>query len=244
MLKPLILATVFCLGLVTADPEPKDDSLNHYVDLVLDNLQVLIIESGLDPIPLPNNTVSFSDVVLGVTWHGEAAVYDGWLLGLANIYRSDDADFIHAPDGRVVGFASGMGIGNMEGHYKCLAKFMDLGPIADITLKIKGIKIYFEATLDPSTCRFKASVMEVLSIGHIGVDISGLGLLNWIVELVSEMVINTVRIFIKNTVEGIVQDMTNEILSTIDLGVLGPILGCDMTKGSATESRGHYLQGH
>ncbi|MPC63043.1 hypothetical protein E2C01_057134 [Portunus trituberculatus] len=43
--------------------QPKDDSLNHYMDLVMDNLQVMLVENGLDPVALPNTSMGFSDTV-------------------------------------------------------------------------------------------------------------------------------------------------------------------------------------
>lgn len=49
-----------------------------------------------------------------MTWHGEAGVYDGWLRGISGIYRSDNAEFVHDSDGRVVGMSAGMGIGGMK----------------------------------------------------------------------------------------------------------------------------------
>ncbi|XP_042241199.1 uncharacterized protein LOC121878847 [Homarus americanus] len=227
MLTQSILVILLSLGLVSARPGVGEDSLNHYVDLVLDNLQILIVENGLDPGPLPNSSVGFSDVILGVTWHGEAAVYDGWLRGIASIFRSGDANFLRDGNGIINGISSGMGLGEMKGHYTCLAKFMDLGPIAEITVDVNGAKVYFEAALDRTTCRFHVSIMEVTKIGHINIDIKGLGPLNWIFEIVANLVVNIVKIFIKDTIEVSIQDLTNQILESIDLSAFGPLIGCN-----------------
>nr|XP_053633212.1 uncharacterized protein LOC128689118 [Cherax quadricarinatus] len=227
MLSRVAAVIVLCLGCVTAAPGPKDDSLNHYMDLVMDNVQVLIIENGFDPTPLPNASVGFSDVVLGVTWHGEADMYNGWLRGLATIHRSGDAEFLRDGNDVVNGISATLSVGEMKGHYVLLAQFMDLGPIADLVMDINGADIYFEASLDRSRCRFHVTIMEVTHIGSISVDITGLGLLDWIVEIVVDFVVNLVRSFIKDIIEGVVQDLTNEVLDDIDLSILGPIIGCD-----------------
>ena len=52
-----------------------------------------------------------------------------------------------------------------QGHYMCLAKFMDLGPVADVYIEIAGADIYFELTLDREECRFKVDTMEVKDMG-------------------------------------------------------------------------------
>ncbi|XP_069987458.1 uncharacterized protein [Penaeus vannamei] len=227
MLGQQLIVTVLCLGAVFAAPNPKEDSLNNYIDMVMENLQILIVENGYDPAPLPNATTGFSDTVLGVTWHGEATAYDGWLRGLASVYRSENAEFVRDDDGIVIGLSTGMGLSAMQGHYKLLAKFMDLGPVADVVMDINGASIFFAAALDRTSCRFHVSTMDVTNIGHISVDIHGLGPLNWIFEIVVDMVVNVVRLFIKNTVESIIQGFTNDVLDQLDLGPLGPIIGCD-----------------
>ena len=52
-----------------------------------------------------------------------------------------------------------------QGHYVCLAQFMDLGPIADVYIDITGSDIYFEALLDTHQCKFKAEVLKVTKLG-------------------------------------------------------------------------------
>ena len=52
--------------------------------------------------------------ILGVTWHGEATVYNGWLRGLATIFREGDANFVYDEEGRIRGMKSEFGIGGLE----------------------------------------------------------------------------------------------------------------------------------
>lgn len=225
MLGKILLLIGLCWGTATA--APGEDSLNHYLDLVFDNLQVLIIENGLDPSPLPNATTSFSKKVLGVEWHGEAALYEGWLRGLSSMYRSSDANFIKDAEGVVIGVSAGTGLDEMKGHYTCLAQFMDLGPIADVVIHVNGAAVSFEAALDREVCKFKVAKLNVDKIGHISVDVHGLGPLNWILEILTELVVNVTELFIRDTIEQTVQSMINEALDSVDLSSLAPLLGCD-----------------
>jgi len=223
----LFVVAVLCWGAVAAAPAPRDDVLNSYIDMVMDNLQVLIVEQGLDPADLPGASTGFSDTVLGITWHGEAEVYDGWLKGLSSIHRTDNSEFLYDGDSSVIGMETGLGLDTMNGHYKLRAQFMNLGPKADVTLKVHGASISFGAALDKAKCRFHVSKMEVTKIGRISIDVHGLGPLNWILELVVDMVANVVRLFIKGTIEDIVSGIANDALDDLDLGALGPIVGCE-----------------
>ncbi|XP_050733517.1 uncharacterized protein LOC127007045 [Eriocheir sinensis] len=225
----LLMVIVLCAGLVGAAPgkQPRDESLNHYMDLVMDNLQVIIMENGLDPVALPNTSMGFSDVVLGVEWHGEASLYDGWLRGLATIHRSVDADFIRNSEGRILGIQTGLAIGDMEAHYVCLAKFMDLGPIVNVFVEVHGADVYFEAVLDPVECKFRAEVLEVTDLGKINVTIEDLGALGWIIASLIDFVMIFIGGFISNIVETVIKDLTNSALDNVDLGILGVVLGCE-----------------
>ncbi|XP_068201165.1 mite allergen Lep d 7-like isoform X2 [Palaemon carinicauda] len=227
MLLKIIFMIGLCWGTGDAAAGVGDDSLNLYLDLVFDNLQVLIIENGYDPAALPNATAEFSEKVLLVTWHGEAALYDGWLRGISSLHRSSNADFVTDEQGVITGITAGSSMEQMKGHYKCLAKFMDLGPIADVVFNINGVDTTFAAILDRQVCRFKVSSLNVDSIGHISVDIHGLGPLNWIMEIVSDLVVNVAELFIRDTIEDSVQSLLNEALDSVDISILGPILGCD-----------------
>ena len=51
--------------------DPQSDA---YIDKILENLRQLILDSGMDPMDLPDISTGFSDTILGITWHGEANV--------------------------------------------------------------------------------------------------------------------------------------------------------------------------
>ena len=54
---------MFFLIYVLTDEFLRDEGLNHYLDLVLSNLQILMVENDFDPMPLPNATTGFSKTV-------------------------------------------------------------------------------------------------------------------------------------------------------------------------------------
>ncbi|KAK3884244.1 hypothetical protein Pcinc_011520 [Petrolisthes cinctipes] len=107
-------------------------------------------------------------------------------------------------------------------------------------MDINGASIDFEATLDRTTCRFQATRLEVVDIGRISVDISGLGALDWIFEIVVNLVVVVLNGFIEDTVETVVYNLLNQVLSGMDLGPLGPIIGCVNEPPFMKQPRVHY----
>lgn len=63
----------------------------QYIDSVLESLHDQMIETGLNNIVLPDTTTNFSKRRLGVTWQGEAILYNGNLKGLESIHRTGEA---------------------------------------------------------------------------------------------------------------------------------------------------------
>ncbi|XP_076055048.1 uncharacterized protein LOC143033461 [Oratosquilla oratoria] len=226
-LQYLILAFVLCSSGSSAAATVRDDSLNQYIDLVLDNVQIMIVNEGFDPAVLPNSTMAFNRTIMGVTWFGEAGLYDGWIAGISTIERKGNVLFLYDAEGKVTGIECKMTIVSLKAHYKSLVTFMDLGPKLDITARVKGVDVWFQAKLFKDSCRFQASALEVLRIGHISMDITGLGLLNWLFEMMYEFVANIIRLFIRNMIEDTVQNIMNQALYMIDLTPVGFFLDCD-----------------
>ncbi|XP_076055046.1 uncharacterized protein LOC143033460 isoform X2 [Oratosquilla oratoria] len=203
-----------------------DDSLNTYIDMVLDNSQILMVNEGYDPVALPNGTMGFNRTILGVTWYGEAGIYDGYLAGLSTIERTGDARFILDVDGNVAGTESKMTVVTLKAYYKGTVTFMDLGPTVTVTSYVNGVDIWFQSELLKDTCVFRVSALDVQRIGHISVDIVGLGPLNWIFEMMSEFVANIIRLFIRDMFDNPVQEILNEGLGYVDVSVIGVPLDC------------------
>lgn len=65
--------------------------INTYADSVLENLHDQMVDNGMSLVNLPDTTVNFCKRRLGVTWKGEAQLYNGVLIGLESVHRTDDA---------------------------------------------------------------------------------------------------------------------------------------------------------
>ncbi|OXA51200.1 hypothetical protein Fcan01_14246 [Folsomia candida] len=61
--------------------------INTYADSVLENLHDQMVDNGMSLVNLPDTTVNFCKRRLGVTWKGEAQLYNGVLIGLESILQ-------------------------------------------------------------------------------------------------------------------------------------------------------------
>jgi len=96
---------------------------DEYIDMILGYLQGIITDQGLDPADLPEEEVSFSDTVLGITWHGSAKVYNGKFSGLSSIHRSGNTDF--TLDGNTIELIARLGINGASAHYDARLLILD-----------------------------------------------------------------------------------------------------------------------
>jgi len=184
---------------------------DEYIDMILGYLQGVITEQGLDPADLPEEEVSFSDTVLGITWHGSAKVYNGKFSGLSSIHRSGNTDF--TLDGTTLELIASLGINGASAHYDARAEFMGISVHAAATVDISSIDIYFVADMAlESGGSLIIKDFQITNIGHISIDIDGLGPLDWILELLVDAVGNSIRGWLADLIEGPIRDLLQGLL--------------------------------
>merc|ERR1712107_778672 len=138
----------------------NDPESDAYIDQILANLATTIIENGLDPATLPDADTGFSDTILGITFHGSAHLFNGHFWRLSTIHRTGDTSF--TIEGTKVRLTANIGVDAPTARYDASAEFMGIGVSAGITANIADFGIY--------------------------IDVSGLGPLDWILELLVDFV--------------------------------------------------------
>jgi len=190
---------------------------NIFLDKLLVNARSEI-KKDLDPIKLPEDKASFSKKILFVTVHGEARVYEGWLAGLSTIHRTGNAEMSTSNDEQTMMVSAHLGVSNLKGHYRAHAKFMSLGPSASATVSVSsvsvriGVKQSFVPGSKPQLTNF-----NIERIGGISIHFSGLGPLDWIINLLTNLVGNLVKGAISNAIEKPLRSLIAEKLSQIDI---------------------------
>ncbi|XP_064117560.1 uncharacterized protein LOC135222987 isoform X2 [Macrobrachium nipponense] len=230
MIPKALFFAALVLGLANGSPRPNDEGLNSLIDMILNIVDQTILSMGLDPAHLPDVVHEFEDTVLFVTWHGEASAYNGTLSGMSTIHRIGEAEYVFDDKGRAIGATVSMSMNVMEGHYKYVAQFMDLGPSGDITLHIEGIRLTLTTALDEHLCVFSLKDLNIDNIGHITINIDGLGLLDWIANAFGTLIANVVEVFLRNTIENQFKTIMNGVLDNFDLYPyrwIVPFIHCD-----------------
>ncbi|CAG0883562.1 unnamed protein product [Darwinula stevensoni] len=122
--------------------ERERSNANDYVDQLLDNVQNFIIENGYDNFPLPDQIEEFSEVFLGIEWHGEASLTQGFLKGLETVHRTGDATL--DTSGNTITVTADIGFHAMEGGYHMHVDFMDIGIDVDAAVHIQDVAAHFK----------------------------------------------------------------------------------------------------
>merc|ERR1712025_841317 len=165
----------------------------------------MVISENLDPADLPDAETGFSDTVLGITWHGSAKLYNGKFWGLSSIARTGDTRF-----------TAYVGITGAHAHYDAKAEFMGITVHASADADVSDIQIYLDATMDlVALDGLKLQEFHISHVGHIDVDISGLGPLDWILEIVADFIDAFLKDWIVDLVEGPLKDLIQSILDDL-----------------------------
>ncbi|XP_022248961.1 uncharacterized protein LOC111087247 isoform X2 [Limulus polyphemus] len=182
---------------------------NDYIDKVIENAK-LAIGSDIDPLPLPEHTVGFEKKILLITYTGEAKLFDGYISGLSSLHRTGDCTIAKAED--LVSIFADVGFNNIEASYKGEVKFMELGPTITVTAKVESIRIKMGIAASTTDEDSALQSFELTEITGIEVKIGGLGLLNWIFNLLSNLVIKILKRSITTVIE---RQIRNAIASEI-----------------------------
>ncbi|WP_316572627.1 hypothetical protein, partial [Klebsiella pneumoniae] len=217
MIPKALFFAALVLGLASGSPRTNDEGLNSLIDMILNTVDQKILNAGMDPAHLPDVVHKFEETILFVTWHGEASAYNGTLSGMSTIHRVGDAEYVLDDKGRAIGATTSLSMNVLEGHYKYVAQFMELGPAGDILLHIEGIRLTLTTALDEHLCVFSLKELNIDNIGHITITIDGLGLLDWIANAFGTLIANVVEVFLRNAIESQIKTIINGVLDNFDL---------------------------
>merc|ERR1712126_317545 len=202
-----------------------DPFSDNYIDEVLANLRDMVITNNLDPAELPDAETGFSDTVLGITWHGSAKLYNGKFWGLSTIARTGDTSF--TVEGTTARLTAYVGITGASAHYDASAEFMGITVHAGANANVADIQIYLDASMDLTDLNsgLKLQQFHISHVGNIDVDISGLGPLDWILELLVDFIDTFLKDWIISLVEGPLKDLIQSILDDIIPDIPSKIIG-------------------
>jgi len=192
---------------------------NDFLDHMISQARPAIAEK--DPLTLPDATKGFEKKVLGIRIHGEAAIYDGFLAGIQTIHRTGDAEMTQSADMTKLVISAHLGMSNLHGHYRMHAKFMNLGPTGEVSLKVSMVSCELRVSVDLSTGKPKSTLehFDINYIGKIDLYFDGLGPLDWLINPLGGWIINLVKHKIADAVEGPLRKIISSKMENIDIPI-------------------------
>merc|ERR1712228_96530 len=193
-------------------------SANAFLDHMISQARPTLSEK--DPLILPEARKGFEKMVLGIRVHGEAKIYDGFLAGIQTIHRTGDAEMTQ-PDMTKLLISAHMGMSNLHGHYRMHAKFMNLGPSGEISVKVSMVSCELRVSVDMSSGKPKATLehFDINYIGKVEIHFDGLGPLDWLINPLGGWIINLVKHKIADAVEGPLKKIIQSKMENVDIPI-------------------------
>jgi hypothetical protein len=179
----------------------KDDptDANALVDEILDIVNLEIESLGLDPYYADLDVLDLFNV-------------QGNLSGLASLARSGDAQM--ETEGFDLIITTDVSITNMDGELAIISDwFPELEASAGVDIKDIVVDLKIKATLPFGP--FKLKEFTTSDIGEISVTITGLGLLDPLVDDVADLIANAVKDLVADLLDTVVKDILNDILENL-----------------------------
>jgi len=191
---------------------PKADAGN-WVDEILANLRDEIKKNNLATVPIPDTSFNFSQVILGVNWHGEAVLTEGFVGGFETIHRTGAAELATDPNGDIIIFVDA-GVNDGVLGAKLSVKFMNLGPTATVSGSIKNIQVKLGIRVNLFSKVASLETFDVHNLGTLSIDVKGLGIiLNFLVEIVVNIFGNLVKGIVGELLQGVIKNLINQLIA-------------------------------
>ncbi|XP_043215956.1 uncharacterized protein LOC122378680 [Amphibalanus amphitrite] len=192
---------------LAAEPLQSTANANDYFDRTLANARHLVLDNGLDPLPLPDEKLA----VLGTG----VVLHDGHLDGLSNVHRTGDA--IMSYDGEWLGISGHIGFNGFGAGYSCKIEVIGIGPDVTATATITETSVFFSAKISSQTLAIELVDFKIEQVGTIDVDITGLGIFDWLLEPLTEAIVNLLDGIVVDIINLILEPMLRSFIESIDL---------------------------
>ncbi|CAN8005371.1 unnamed protein product [Ixodes hexagonus] len=150
---------------------------------------------GADPFHIPDQKHSFQQDLLFVTAHGEAHLTDGQLYGLSTVQRAGDLLAFYQDHGLI--FEADLEFRNLTGAWKWRAQLLGAGPFGEASLVVRGLALHLRLMLpvgdNVTVGPLQLDALELRDVGHIWLDVQGLGSLDFLVEVFANLVSNAMK---------------------------------------------------
>lgn len=192
---------------------------NPFVEELLERARPMI-RANLEPVLLPDYSFEISQSVIVAEVKAVAGVHDGQLTGLSTLHRAGDAFLTTSNGGTTYSIDAHLGVSNIAGNYRGEVTFMSLGPSISVHLTVKTLSVKVGVIQGISGSEKTPPVLATFNIENLGqivIDFDGLGPLDWIINPLSNFLLNKISGFIAWIVESPLHSLIAELLPKIKM---------------------------
>ena len=192
------------------------ESSSSLVDHLLEKVKEEIVKSGYDPLPLPDQNESFNQDLKLFDLYGSASLYNGTLFGLSSLIRTGHVIAYYEKDSVIL--EANLGFENLTAKYDWSANLMGGGPAGSAGISINSIDGFLQ--LRQPLKRGTKPILEefkVKKIRNVWVNVTGLGTMDFVVEMIVNLITNLFKNSLANVISGPVQKTLQKELDKVPL---------------------------
>ncbi|EFA03851.1 uncharacterized protein LOC660232 [Tribolium castaneum] len=193
--------------------------INDYADKIFANLHDLMIH-GFDPIEMPDQHSGFNYTLI-ITYHGELDLTHGWLSDISTIHRGGDVVVTYSSNTKYLEVTVPIAFDDMQFTYDYSAKIMGLGPTGGIEGKIAKLTCEVKIGFDVEAIQASLDEFYITNSGHITFHFNGNVLVDWLLNLLTDVTTILLKEVILLVVEGVVRGGLTSAVDAINDAING-----------------------
>jgi hypothetical protein len=194
----------------------SESDITELVDSVFPLVRSIIrVVPELYPsIALPNATIEFSEVIVGIPFEGVVGLYNGALSGIDTLHRTGRIMFAQETNGDIT-LDANAAFFDVALEYSFVVEFFGIGVRATLHGELTKFNINAGLRLADGP-KFKLEKLDVTDTGFLRLRVTGLGfILNFIADLIGNVIGNMIKDTVVELIEGPILDLINGIIGGI-----------------------------
>lgn len=182
--------------------------LTEYTLAILTHISEVIVHSGYDPLELSDQHLSL--------FPGSLDLSNGWLQDLSTITVYDEVVAKYTRADHLFELTLPIAFNQILIDYNYHVQIVLLGISGTVDAKVSNLKLNLHMGFNFTSYQAFVDNIDVKDSGSIQIKFTGLGLLDWVVELLTNAVIGVFHNLILGIVNLIIYNPVNEVVETIN----------------------------
>ncbi|XP_065163346.1 uncharacterized protein [Atheta coriaria] len=177
----------------------KTAYINRIFDVILFELGMFMLNYGFDPLKLPDQVQTFSYKPLLVNYTGVLNLTKGVAYNVSDIQRNGDVQMKYLD--RILTLSVPLKLNKIHFKYDYDAKIMNLGPKGGVEGNAVNIEVFASLTINFKEMHITMNeCANVVKIGKISVSFTGNAPTDWLINLLTPLVVVLFRGMINDVI--------------------------------------------